>query len=282
MPLIQLPGFSVHIREQGQGPPVVMVHSSGLSSEQWQKLSERLAGRFRAIAPDLIHYGSTGGFSPDRPFHFSEDVDVVEAVLSYANAPVHLVGHSYGGMLALRAALRRPHAVVSLSLFDPIAFGVLRSTGDEAGLLDLGQVNASGTFFDDAAATSVGWVEQLVDYWNGAGAWKRLPPAQQQAFARSGPKTFHEVRTSVFDETPHTAYAALSQPVLLMSGSRTPIAAQRVVAILAEQMPHARLEVLGGVGHMAPVSRADRVNDLIVSHIEACESARRDGAGAPM
>jgi pimeloyl-ACP methyl ester carboxylesterase len=64
-------------------------------------------------------------------------------------------------------------------------------------------------------------------------------------------------------------------------GSRTTVAAQRVVAILAENLPHARVAVLEGAGHMAPISRADRVNDLILSHIEASGSARRDGAGAP-
>src|SRR5688572_29961491 len=90
---------------------VVLIHSGGFTSRQWRKLGEALSSRFRVLAPDLLGYGETGAWPEGEPFHFRQDLDFLEALIDADGEPVHLVGHSYGGFLALQLALRRPELV---------------------------------------------------------------------------------------------------------------------------------------------------------------------------
>src|SRR4051812_17287406 len=114
--------YELSVEERGEnGPPVVLVHSTGMSSKQWRRLSERLSERHRVLLPDLIGYGESTAWPRGEIFHWHLDVLAIEATLDALDAPAHLVGHSYGGLVALAAALHRPRAVRSLSLIEPVA-----------------------------------------------------------------------------------------------------------------------------------------------------------------
>jgi pimeloyl-ACP methyl ester carboxylesterase len=267
MPTARFDSYSINYQDQGNGVPVVLVHSSGLSSRQWSRLAARLAERHRVVAPDLLGSGGSDPVPRDEPFDFSKDVGALEAILETIREPFHLVGHSYGGLVALTSARRRPDRVLSIALFEPVAFGVLWSKDDRAGIADLVDYDRNGTFFDDATGGDEGWMERFVDWWQGPGAWRLLPQATRNTFLSVGRKVFQEVRSLTGDRTPHDAYAALAMPVLLLSGDRSPLAARRVAAILAETIPNAELVTFEGAGHMAPLTHAQAVNDRIVEHL---------------
>ena len=106
---------------------MLLIHSGGFTSRQWRKLAEMLAPQFRVLAPDLIGYSPSAPWPDGEPFHFSRDVDYL---LTLVDEPVHLVGHSYGGFLALKLALARPDLVRSIAVFEPVAFGILDEVED--------------------------------------------------------------------------------------------------------------------------------------------------------
>src|SRR5262245_33771018 len=114
------------------GEAVLLVHSGGFTSRQWRKLKEQLAPTFEVLAPDLLGYGASGPWPEGQPFHFDEDVAFLVSLVGTRS--VHVVGHSYGGLLALKLALARPAAVRSLAVYEPVAFGVLDAS--ERGELD--------------------------------------------------------------------------------------------------------------------------------------------------
>jgi pimeloyl-ACP methyl ester carboxylesterase len=269
MPSVVVQGRRIHYLDSGEGVPIVMVHSGGLSSRQWTRIAGRFAGTHRVIAPDLLGVGGSDPVPPGE-FHFHEDVAMLEGLLDALGIETHhLVGHSYGGLVGVTAALRRPARVRSLSLFEPVAFGVLYSKGDEAGVRDLEDYDHDGTFFDDAVGGQEPWMERFIDWWQGPGAWRGLPDPSKQAFLRVGRKVFQEVRSLTADRTPHQAYASLTAPALLMRGGRSPIAARQVCAILAESMPNAELATFEDAGHMAPLTHGQQVGDRIVAHVRA-------------
>src|SRR5258706_10486964 len=97
MPTTFVRDVNVHYREAGDGLGVVLLHSAGSSSGQWRRLTERLASRYRVLAPDLLGYGGTGHLSTGRPDLIAHEAEISAATIRTPDAPVHLGGHSYGG-----------------------------------------------------------------------------------------------------------------------------------------------------------------------------------------
>jgi pimeloyl-ACP methyl ester carboxylesterase len=221
------------------------------------------------LAPDFIGYGRSRPWPAGALFHFILDLLAVEALVDEVGEPVDLVGHSYGGFIALLVALHRPGRVRSIAAFEPVAFGVLHSSGDEAGLSSLVAANVDASLRDSPAGGQEPWLRAFVDYWNQPGAWDGLSDAARASFRAVGWKLFGEVRSLLYDRTPHEAYATLAVPTLLMSGENSPIAARRVAAVLGEVIPGARLRTVAGAGHMAPLTHAADVNGWAVDHIAA-------------
>lgn len=260
--------IDVHADELGLGEPVVMIHSSGMSSRQWRGLARLLAPTHRAIMPDLLGSGATRGWEPGPDFAIAEDAALVRAVIDALARPVHLVGHSYGGMLALTVARALPPGQVrSLAVYEPVAWGV--AVAEPGGPVATQLAAFGDEFFDLGRGGEDAWYRAFIDFWNGPGAWDALPPAQRDAFLAVGAKVAREVRSLCFDPTPASAYAGLAAPTLILAGDRSPAAEQRVCAVLAATIPGAEHVVLPGLGHMGLLVRPDDVNPLIAAHVRA-------------
>lgn len=238
-----------------------------MSSRQWKSLADTLAPSYRVLVPDLLGIGRNPPWPDHEPFHFQSDLDALVRILERLPEPAHVVGHSYGGFLSVLLAQRFPRLVKSVAAYDPVAFGVLYDPPDEAGLADLTRATDDPAFRDPAIGGTDPWMEAFVDFWNGKGAWRMLPEPTRNAFLRVGKKVFFEVTTLMTDRTPRLAYAAFGGPALLLSGSLSPIAARRVVSILASAFPRGSLVSIEGAGHMGPITHARDVNQAIVRHL---------------
>src|SRR5262249_34717060 len=119
-------------REAGVGPAVVCLHSSGSSSRQWRPLMDRLADRFRGIAVELYGSGRTVAWPQGEPMLLDDEIALLRSVFLAAGDRFHLVGHSYGGAIALKAALTHQHRLVSLVLYEPVLFSVLMASAPQS------------------------------------------------------------------------------------------------------------------------------------------------------
>jgi pimeloyl-ACP methyl ester carboxylesterase len=252
---------------------VLLVHSGGVTSRQWRKLVAALSPTYQVLAPDLLGYGASGPWPLGDRFHFRQDVAHLESILNDAKAPVHVVGHSYGGFLALKLALDRPAAVRSLALFEPVAFGILNEPADAEArrMLDLLPTRYS----PGADGVEDRWLAGFVDWWNGPGAWAALTEEAKGSFRAVGWKLSQEVATLIMDQTDRGAYRSLNVPALLLGGAHSPLPARRVLEKLAAALPRATLRIFEGMGHMAPITNAAVVNEAIVAHIDACSAKAR-------
>lgn len=245
---------------------VLMIHSGGFTSRQWRKLGELLAPRFRVDAPDLLGYGERGAWPDGEPFHFRQDLDFLESRLTEEGmGPAHLVGHSYGGFLALQLALRRPELVRSIAVYEPVAFGVLDERQDADAREALSLVKRA--WVPDASGVDEAWLRSFVDWWNGAGAWERLNEETRAAFRSVGWKLFQEVMSLAADRTSRATYGTIAAPALLLGGARSPLTERRVVERLGEALPRSTTRFFEGVGHMGPISHAAIVNEAIAAHL---------------
>jgi pimeloyl-ACP methyl ester carboxylesterase len=245
-------------------PRALLVHSGGFTSRQWRKLSAALAPSHRVLAPDLLGYGSERW--PDgKPFHFRQDLEFLEGLLAGDDEPVALVGHSYGGFLALQLALRRPELVRTIAVFEPVAFGILDPVEDADARAGLEGVRQE--WVPDASGADQEWLRQFVDWWNGSGAWDSLAEETRQAFRTLGWKVFQEVLTLVADRTDRAAYATITAPTLILGGEHSPLTERRVVQRLGDALPRGTAHILPQMGHMGPISHASVVNEAILAHL---------------
>ena len=102
----------------GKGVPLVLVHGLGGSAANWIEVVAQSSGRFRLIVPDLPGHGGSGRARPGAGM--TDFADVVGALIEHEGAGSALVaGHSFGGLVALRLAHRRPDLVRGLLLAAP-------------------------------------------------------------------------------------------------------------------------------------------------------------------
>ncbi len=175
------------LSDRGEGDPVVLLHSGGMSSRQWRLLGDVLSARWRVIAPDLIGCGGNPAFVDDPAFDLQQEVDAIVASLP-ETGPIHFVGHSYGALLALKIALQQPERVRSLSLYEPPAFGILHDPPDEEALAGLAALEKDETFAREELGGTEAWMRGFIDWWNEPGAWDRLPEPSRAAFLKVGRK----------------------------------------------------------------------------------------------
>jgi len=256
----------LYVEDTGTGQPVVLLHSSGLSGRQWRSLSSELVrGGRRAVIPDLSGHGQSDPWPEPEPFSFRTDVEKVAAIVRSLER-AHVVGHSYGGLIALHTALAEPRAIASLHLFDPVAFGVLDPTLDRDARAVLEALDLS---WGPSAADRERWLRSFVDFWGGGGSWDALREPVRAEFRRVAWVVREGVASLTTDATPLSAYRELRLPVHLMTGERSPLPARRVTDRLVEGLPGARLDVVPGAGHLAPVTEAATVARLIIEALEA-------------
>lgn len=283
MPSIEIDGARVAYVESGSGETVLLLHSSAASGAQWRSLTETLQGVCRVVAPDLYGYGKTDPWPGHGPLGLAAEAALADAVLAPTRGPIHLVGHSYGGAVALRFALQQPERLRSLTLIEPVAFHLLR--GATAAAADRGlffEVAEVADVVSRAAATGDyrSAMARFVDYWNGDGAWDLTRPDVQAALARRTPKVALDFWATMTESTPRSAYRQIAVPTLVLRGSESPPPTRRIAEILVEALPQTRLQTIAGAGHMLPLTHRDAVNAAVAEHLLSTMTDRLRPAAA--
>jgi pimeloyl-ACP methyl ester carboxylesterase len=247
---------------------VIALHCSGAGASQWQSLAQALDQGFEVLTPEHFGSKSRGPWTGEHAFTLADEAFTTLSLIDETSGSVHLVGHSYGGGVALKAALSRPDRVASMVLYEPGAFHLLRQMPEKgaaahAEIASLARNVGEGLLSGDYRGAVAGFV----DYWNGPGAWRTMRPALQQALLKWVPKGPLDFQASFNEPTPPSAYRVIDCPVLILRGEHSPRASCVVAECLAELLPNSKLAVVPGAGHMGPISHAEEVSALTIQHI---------------
>ena len=257
--------------DDGTGQPTVLLHCSGADRSHWDRVIAawriREAGPRRFLRPEFFGCGGTARWPGRRPITLQDHVRLVSAALANVDEPFDLIGHSFGGAVALAVAQAMPGRLRSLTLIEPSAFFLLREDGPQADILfeeaeQLARIVRHGatTGSDEARRRTMAF---FMDYWNGAGRWDALPSRAQQAMADMADVVAQDIFAVFADRMRLADCRAITVPSLLIAGGRSPGPVRHIVSRLAEVMPAARKVCIEDAAHMIPLTHAEALAGLL-------------------
>lgn len=250
------PAAAAHCRQRTRCP-VLALHCSGSGAHQWKGWQAAARGRVEIIAPALLGYEGQTAWDPAARVTLRAEARALAPLLGDHCDGVHLVGHSYGGAVALELALRYPTKIRSLTLYEPVRFSLLKAF-DDAQWQDIAEV-ASAMVNLALCGSPDESSRHFVDYWSGAGTWAQLSPPVRAALRLRVNKVCAEFDALFDDDLSLDQLRQLTLPIRLLSGTQSPQPALRVVDRLAQVLPGAQRTCLPGLGHMGPVQDPVRV-----------------------
>ncbi|RUO79589.1 alpha/beta fold hydrolase [Pseudidiomarina taiwanensis] len=257
---LSLPG--VYFAGDAAKPPVLLLHSSQSSAGQWRALVAELAKSYAVLSVDLLGYGAAPAVTgTPESFRFEAEIPRILEALEKAQVrqPVTLIGHSYGGALALKLALEQPFAVARLVMFEPVAFHLLEAT--EAARQEIDQVAENMASLSQAEATA-----GFVDYWNFHGFFAALPSKMQGLMIAQGDKVNYDFSALMGEPYGLDDYRNIKVPSLLLRGEHTRQSAHAVADKLLSALPEVTAKTLP-TGHMGPITHAAQVNQAILNFL---------------
>ena len=218
-------------------------------ASSFAKVQRRLAADHDVLTFDRAGYGSrVDAPLPSGRGRVAGDVDDLLAHLGDGvDDPVVVVGHSYGGHVALAAAVRRPDLVAAVGAFEtPLAWMPWWPPDTSGGVAV--RAAESGSTADAAEA----FMRSIV----GDDVWGRLPASTRAARLAEGPALLADMADI---RTPPPPYdpAAVAVPVVVGRGSASKGQHRMGTDALLELLPHAELHVVEGAGHGAHANHPD-------------------------
>lgn len=241
-------GTAVNWRAWGDAPPeVLLIHCTLAHAGAWSGMAPLMDRP--VVAFDLPGHGRSGPRDPDRDWH-DQCVDIA---LSFMDRPIDLIGHSFGGTIALRLAVERPDLVRRVVLFEPVYFAAVK----DQPIFDQHR-RALTPFADAIDRKDFALAAKLFTrHWGGGVDWDDMRQEQREVLTTQI-QMVPQQDAAIFADTPGVfvpgRLEALNTPVLLMHGEQAHPIMPAINHAIAKRIPDARVVQVPGAGHMAPIT----------------------------
>jgi pimeloyl-ACP methyl ester carboxylesterase len=173
----------------------------------------------------------------------------------------------------MKVAARLPARVARLVLLETNSFYLLAQAGRMDAFAEAMELRNYIKKFGALGKWATA-AEKFADYWNGAGTWQKMSFDRRIVFSEALKPNFFEWDAVMNETTPAKQWAALlPERTLLVCDPGTVLPIREITAILRRSCRSWAYEELPGVGHMAPLTRPDLINPLVVSFLGAREQA---------
>jgi len=224
-----------------------------------------LDNQSRCVTTSLLGYGGTAERRSAGDPSIAHEADMLETVVRRAGGAVHLVGHSFGGLVALAVALRHCVSLASLAIFEPPATEVLRRCTEQEHCRAFGRMTEA--YFADFANGNAQAIAAMIDFYGGAGTFASWPPRVRAYAAATTAVNILDWASAYGFPLPATALAAVEIPVLIIRGGASHPVMQRICALLGEAMRGADLATIEGAAHFMIATHANEVGRLLAEHV---------------
>jgi 2-hydroxy-6-oxonona-2,4-dienedioate hydrolase/2-succinyl-6-hydroxy-2,4-cyclohexadiene-1-carboxylate synthase len=264
MPKAFVNGVNIHYVQTGQGPDLVLIHGIASNLGQWQLgILPALVEHFRLTMYDLRGHGYSDmpsrGYTPD---HMVGDFSGLMDYLSLGRAS--LLGHSYGGLVALCYAVLHPERVDKLIIADTGVPAFEQRGARDAVLIGWREsLQRGGIDIPEEKADDIAYlIEQTVKLrgrsWRGMGARRAIARLTRFTTTTSFAKEYRETSSLTLE-----MIRQIQAPVLLIYGDRSPLTAS--FQALRDNLPSCRTAIIADGGHFYPLQHPE----TFVKHIRS-------------
>ena len=227
-----------------EGDPVALVHGGWDDHRTWDRVVPGLSTALRVLLYDRRGHGASRGPTRLRPVR--DDASDLARLLEVTDAyPAHLVGHAYGGVVALRVAVDRPELVRSVAFHEVPFVGLLEASRTTGSLSEeLGQVREIAPTRPEEAAR-----RYLELFGSPSERWASLDLPSRQGFLRQAGVWAEEMGDPEATRPERDELLGVAVPVLATSGAASPEFARQVHDRLVAELPNARAVRLSEGGH---------------------------------
>jgi pimeloyl-ACP methyl ester carboxylesterase len=255
----------------GSGPTVVLVPGSCSTGAAWRPLISAWDNRRRCVTTSLLGYGKTAERRTAHDTSISHEADALEWVIRRASGgSVHLVGHSFGGLVALAVALRNRVRLASLVIIEAPAVELLQERGEQQ--LYRAFRHMTEAYFAAYENGDAEAIAAMIDFYGGADTFASWPPRVRAYAVQTTAVNILDWASAYGFPLSAAALATIEIPTLVLRGGASHPAMQRVNGLLFECMNGAGLATIDGAAHFMIATHAGKVGRLIGEHVDGVES----------
>ena len=264
-PMIECIDDSIEYDECGEGATIVLAPGSCSTGAAWRPVVSQWRGGFRCITTSLLGYGRTAERRTDEDAGIALEAEVLETVIRRADCPVHLVGHSFGGVVGLAVALRQQVPLLSLTVLEAPVPTVLPALGE---LGPYGEFRAmTDAYFAAFQRGEAEAIRRMIDFFGGAGTFDAWPQRVRGYAAETTAVNIRDWATAyAFDLAP-AMLAMIEIPTLVVWGGISHPAVRRANQLLSQCLPRASAVTLAGAAHFMIATHAEEVAGLVARHV---------------
>jgi pimeloyl-ACP methyl ester carboxylesterase len=253
------------------GPTVVLVPGSCSTGSAWRPVISRWGGGLRFVTTSLLGYGRTAERRTELDADMSHEAEMLEAVIRHAAGPVHLVGHSFGGLTALAVALRNKAPLLSLSILEAPAPEILWHAGEYGHYHAFRKMSVAYSRAFHAGDHRA--IQQMIDFYGGTGTFAGWPQRVRDYAVETTPANLLDwICAYGFRLTP-ACLSRIEVPTLVLWGGNSHPAIVRANHLLAQCM-NAAARCLDGATHFMISTHAEEVTRELARHVARNETNR--------
>lgn len=259
-------GTRLYYEIAGRGEPLVLLHGWSFDTRSWDDQMEAFTDHFAVLRYDLRGFGRSALPKLDEPYSHTEDLVALLAHLDLGR--IHLLGHSFGGRIAIDFAFKYPERLISLILPD--------------GAVDLNDLPFTQEISNWIGGTWQAGREQGVEaareIWL---AGSPLLPAMENARSSEKVRRMVEAYSGWHWENPDPSVgiepygreklAEIEVPTLIVLGALNPAHYHEVATIQREHIPNSQFVSMAGVGHALNIEDPDEFNRIVLDFLNALD-----------
>jgi pimeloyl-ACP methyl ester carboxylesterase len=255
----------IDYQEAGKGPTIVLVPGSCSTGAAWRPVMAHWQGQFRCVTTSLLGYGGTAERRTEGDPDIAYEVEILEAVIRRAGGPVHLVGHSFGGLAALAVALRGRVSLLSLTIAEAPAMEILRTTGEMQHYDAFRKM--SGAYSDAFKRGEPDAIARMIDFYGGASTFAAWPERVRDYAIETTRANLLDWKSAYgFGLTPQSL-ATVTVPTLVVWGDASHPAVRRANDLLGQGIPEASRATIAGAAHFMIATHSKQFADLVARHV---------------